>query len=227
MKQIFDQLQAEIAEICAQAGRDPRTVKVMAVSKTVGIPEVQQAIESGFHLFGENRLIGLEEKQQAFPDEQWHFIGNIQSRKIPAIVAHADMIHSVYQLSHLEAIDKAAKNAGKIQDILIEVSVSGEESKGGLEPAACQDFIEKALAFDSVRLRGLMTMAPQGDLTAARVCFEQLAQLRDALLRANEPLKTNHFDELSMGMSEDWREAVFAGATIVRIGRMIFSKEFE
>ena len=216
----------ELSRICASCGRDPRDVKVIAVSKTVGIDAVRAAVAAGAHDFGETALL-LAEKAAALPGETWHFIGNIQSRKIPEIVANATLVHSLYKESHLAKFDAAAQAVGKVQDVLLEVNVSGEESKSGLAPADVADVLAHAVEFSHIRVRGLMTMAPQGDLAVVRECFNGLAALRDQLRTQLSAEQAAAFNELSMGMSEDWREAVCAGATMVRIGRALFSDTFE
>ena len=216
----------EVDEVCKQAGRDPHEVLPIGVSKTVGTPEVALAISAGAHDFGENRPECLEEKSTAFPQENWHFIGNVQSRAIPHIVQHACLIHSVYQEHHIRAIEKAAAKLDKVQDILIEVNVSGEESKGGCVPADALALVKVALSCPHVRPRGLMTMAPQGDKHIAFETFTGLASLFRQIRQEIGENDSNTFTELSMGMSEDWREAIAAGATMIRVGRAIFSDSF-
>lgn len=225
--QQYQAVRDEVAARCRAVGRDPRDVKVVAVSKTVGVDEVAQVVEAGAHDFGENRPDGLAEKAVAFPRETWHFIGNIQSRRIPEIVRSASLVHSLYQEHHVSRFDAAAEALGKVQDVLLEVNVSGETQKSGLSPDDVPALLEHCGRFPHVRVRGLMTMAPQGDLAAARSCFEGLARLRDELRGGLDAERAGVFDELSMGMSDDWREAVAAGATIVRIGRAIFDETFE
>lgn len=222
----YESVLAEVAACCRLAGRDPREVRVVAVSKTVGLPEVGRAVRAGALDFGENRPDMLMEKARAFPEARWHFIGNVQSRRIPDIVAHACLVHSLCRERHLPKVDAAARKLGKVQDVLLEVNVSGEESKSGFEPAEVADVLARCSELSFVRVRGLMTMAAQGDLAAARECFEGLAGLRDDLRRRMDADRAAAFDELSMGMSEDWREAVGAGATIVRIGRALFDEQF-
>ncbi len=223
----YGEIAAEARRICIESGRDPDAVCVVAVSKTVGVETVAQAIAEGITAFGENRPDMLQEKQARFPEATWHFIGNIQSRRISDIVASADLIHSVFQARHLERIGQAASDLDKVQEILVEVNVSGEESKGGVVPDGLEPLIETALGLKSVRVAGLMTMAPQGDPAHAQACFEKLADLRDKMRdRFAERGIPLDLHELSMGMSEDWREGVRAGATIVRIGRAIFSDDY-
>ena len=192
--QHYQQTLEELARVCASCGRDPREVKVIAVSKTVDVPAISAAI---------------------------------QSRKIPEIVACATLVHSVCKEEHFAKFDQAAERLGKVQDILLEVNVSGEESKSGFTPDEAIHALQLAETFPHIAVRGLMTMAPQGNLDVARECFEGLAALRDALRSQLPSEQAARFNELSMGMSEDWREAVCAGATMVRIGRALFSDSFE
>ena len=225
--ELYQRTLADVAECCRAAGRDPRDVRVIAVSKTVSIDEIRVAIAAGAHDFGENRPDALAEKRACLPQQTWHFIGNVQSRRIPDIVRDAALVHSLYQMRHVHRFETVAAAAGKVQDVLLEVNVSGEQSKSGLAPADVAEMLAACEPCAHVRVRGLMTMAPQGDLQAARACFDELAHLRDELRRSLEPGRAAVFDELSMGMSEDWREAVAAGATIVRIGRALFDDAFE
>lgn len=225
-KQRYERVLEEVAACCRAAGRDPREVKVVAVSKTVGIDAIEEAVAAGALDFGENRPDALAEKRARLPQPTWHFIGNIQSRKIPGIVRDASLVHSLYQERHVRAFDAAAAALGKVQDVLLEVNVSGEQSKSGLAPADVRGMLAACAPFPHVRIRGLMTMAPQGDLLTARACFDGLAQLRDEVRRDLEADRAAAFNELSMGMSEDWREAIAAGATMVRIGRALFDDAF-
>ena len=226
-KERYERTVAEAAACCEACGRDPKSVVVVAVSKTVGADEVAEAIEAGAHDFGENRPDSLEGKRARFPQQTWHFIGNIQSRRISEIVASATLIHSLYQLRHAEKIDHAAAELSKVQDVLIEVNVSGEASKSGVAPAEAADLVRAVAALPHVSVRGLMTMAPAGDAQAAREAFAGLAELA-AQIRAQLPAEDAAvFTELSMGMSDDWREAVPLGATIVRVGRAIFSESYQ
>lgn len=222
-KESFERVAAELAEVCRACGRNPQDVTLVAVSKTVGLDAVESALQGGASDFGENRPDQLMGKADAFPQARWHFIGNIQSRRIRDIVGRAVLIHSLFEESHAAKIDRIAAERGIVQDVLIEVNVSGEDSKSGLEPAAVPAMLEACRGLDHVRVRGLMTMAPIGDMQVARETFEGLASLRAQLAAQMDGEEAAQFTELSMGMTDDWREAVPAGATIVRIGRAIFS----
>jgi pyridoxal phosphate enzyme (YggS family) len=216
----------QVRQACLDCGRDPDEVRLVAVSKTVDAARVQDAIDGGAQDFGENRPDQIMEKHAAYPQATWHFIGNVQSRRIRDIVPCAALIHSVCQPAHLAKIDAAAAACGKVQDILIEVNVSGEESKGGVAPEDLPAMLREAARCPQVAVRGLMTMAPQGDLEVARACFARLRDLRDAANANYLPAGMPLMSELSMGMSEDWRCAIAEGATIIRIGRAIFSEDF-
>lgn len=213
---------------CQQAGRAPEDVLLLAVSKTVDFDQVQEAIEGGARAFGENRPDELLRKQAHFPDVSWHFIGNIQSRRIHDIVSAADLIHSVSKADHLPKIDRAAAELGKVQPVLLEVNVSGEESKSGFSPSEVLTVVRDAAKLPSVAIRGLMTMAPRADEQAIQETFGGLARLRDDLQVQLDAAGIDvTLSDISMGMTEDWPQAIEHGTTIVRVGRAIFDSSFE
>ena len=223
----YQRIARDVRAVCDEAGRLPGEVVLVAVSKTVGVQEVALAIEAGARDFGENRPDQLMLKADAFPQVNWHFIGNIQSRRIRDIVGRATLVHSLFEESHARKIDEVARGRGIVQDVLLEVNVSGEQSKSGLAPADVQRMLDTCRGLANVRVRGLMTMAPQGDAEVARQTFEGLRELRDRL-RATMPAdEAATFEHLSMGMTEDWPEAIKEGATLIRIGRAIFNPDFE
>lgn len=222
----YQQVAEEVREVCRQCGRPADAVRLVAVSKTVGVEGAREALEAGARDFGENRPDQIAEKSRALPEARWHFIGNIQSRRIPEIVEAAALIHSLYQRRHAEKIDRAAEALGKVQDVLIEVNVSGEESKSGVAPDEALDLVRACAALPHVQVCGLMTMAPQGDKDVARATFAGLAALADDIRAQLLPEEAALFTELSCGMSEDWPEAIACGSTMVRVGRAIFSESF-
>lgn len=224
--QRYGQVASEVAECARQCGRDPKSVRVVAVSKTVDAPAVREAVAAGAHDFGENRPDSLLPKAQGLPGETWHFIGNVQSRRIPDIVSASSMVHSLYLARHIPKFEAAAAAQGKVLDVLVEVNVSGEQSKSGCASDEAAALVAACAASPHLRARGLMTMAPRGSAEEARACFEGLARLREEVRAQLNPQDAAVFDELSMGMSEDWREAVAAGATMVRIGRAIFDDAY-
>lgn len=224
----YQKVAAEVAEAAVAAGRAPEDVLLVAVSKTVGPEGVAEAIEGGARDFGENRPDQIVPKSAAFPEARWHFIGNIQSRRIHDIVSAAELIHSVSKEAHLAKIDAAAAAIGKVQRVMIEVNVSGEESKSGFAPAEVAGVIERAESLPHVRIEGLMTMAPRAQDEVIHTSFAGLrdleAKLNDQFAAEGAPYRLSG---LSMGMTEDWRRAVPLGTTIVRVGRAIFDDAFE
>lgn len=224
----YQRIRSELDEACRDAGRDPSEVLLLAVSKTVDVDAVAEALGAGAVAFGENRPDELVRKQAAFPQAQWHFIGNIQSRRIPDIVSAATLIHSVCKEAHLAKIDAAAAAARKVQRVLIEVNVSGEASKSGFAPDEVAGVIERAAGLEHVAIEGLMTMAPRAQHDAIEQTFSGLEDLERSLNdRFAEVGGGVRLSALSMGMTEDWREAVPRGTTIVRVGRAIFDDSFE
>jgi pyridoxal phosphate enzyme (YggS family) len=227
-KDRYIHVRKEVDVACTRAGRRPEEVLLLAVSKTVDLDQVQEAIEAGAHAFGENRPDELLRKSAAFPDQQWHFIGNIQSRRIPDIVSAADLIHSVSKAEHLAKIDRAAAKIDKVQPVLLEVNVSGESSKSGFHPSEVLSVIEEAAGLLAVRIQGLMTMAPRADEDAIESSFSGLVSLRDDLQRQLDDKGIDvTLSDISMGMTEDWPQAIERGSTIIRVGRAIFDSSFE
>ena len=201
-------------------------MKIIAVSKTVGADVVGEGIELGMTDFGENREKPFNEKLALYPQANWHFIGTLQSNKAKQVVGKACLIHSLDRPSLLHAIQKEAAKLGVVQDVHVEVSISGEESKGGIAPADLPAFLEELSSCANIRCRGLMTMAPRGDVETARETFAGLRILAAKMAEEFGGRDNISMNELSMGMSEDWPVAIEEGATMVRIGRKIFSEYF-
>jgi pyridoxal phosphate enzyme (YggS family) len=212
----------EVQDACARSGRDSASVRIIAVSKTVGLPEVAEAIACGIHDFGENRTTLFKEKHDAYPNERWHFIGSIQTNKVKDFVGKAELVHSVASAHALAAIDHRAELAQVCQSVLIEVNVSGEASKDGIAPSGLQELLEGATNLAHIQVRGLMTMAPAGDEGAARRTFSGLRDLMAQMQPHFEGAGNVRLWELSMGMSGDYSIAVEEGATILRIGRSVW-----
>ena len=213
-------IRRQVSDAADIVGRDPGDIAIVAVTKTVGIDEVRRALAAGISDFGENRVQEFLGKYGLFPDANWHFIGSLQTNKVKDVVGRACLIHSVDSLKLLEEIERRSSQAGVVQPVLLQVNVSGEESKHGFEPLDVKDALFDASHMASVEVRGLMTMAPLGRPERARGVFRGLRELQDSL-RAM-PLNGVELAELSMGMSGDFRIAVEEGSTIVRVGRAIF-----
>ena len=202
---------------------DLNKIKVIPVTKYVGAEEVNALISLGFDQFGENRIDVLKEKIILVPSKniKWDFIGNIQSRKIPEILAHANLIHSVGNLDIVNKINNCASQTNKIAKILIQVNVAEEPQKGGFSINEIKKQFASFLKLNSIKIVGLMAMAPQTeDLKLIRKTFNGLRELKDLLKKEAYP----EFNELSMGMSEDFEIAIQEGATILRIGSLFFKE---
>lgn len=218
----FEAVRRHVADAADCVGRAPEDVTIVAVTKTVGPEEVRKAIEAGVTHMGENRVQEFLGKWGLFPDIAWHFIGTLQTNKVKDIVGKAHLIHSVDSLRLLAEIDRRAADIGVVQPLLMQVNVSGEESKHGIRVADLADVLVEASHHSSVEVRGLMTMAPYARPEEVRWVFRELKEVRDSLREM--PLNGVELDDLSMGMTNDYRVAIEEGATIVRVGRAIFGR---
>lgn len=204
-----------------ESGRSRKDVLVIGASKTMPLERILFVRDNtDVKIFGENRVQELLEKYT--PDVRWHFIGQLQTNKVKYIVDKVELIHSVDRLSLLQEIDRQAKKHGKVQDILIEVNIGGEEKKGGVAPAEVIDFAKEVDKYPSVRLKGLMSVLPNVEKDALNAFYLQLSKLYDTLKQT----KLNNADirYLSAGMSNDYDVAVKYGANIVRLGRALFGE---
>lgn len=208
------------------ASHSDGTIPVLvAVSKTVGVEEIRHAYSLGIRDFGENRVQSALPKIEALrgdcPDIHWHMIGHLQRNKVKFVVGNFDLVHGVDSLRLAEEISARAASLGLVQKILLEVSISGEEAKFGLTPGEVREMAPALKGLGNIDVVGLMTMAPfdVGE-DVVRPVFAGLRELRDEINDSDAGLNLEH---LSMGMTDDYEIAVEEGATIVRIGRAIFS----
>jgi len=211
---------ADIETHAERAGRSRNAVRLIAVSKTVSVEAVLDAYAAGQRAFGENRPQELERKARALPtDCEWHMIGHLQKNKVRAVCRHAAWIHSVDSLGLLQRIDRIAGEEGRCPNVLIQVNVSGEDTKSGVSPADLPPLIDGAADCRNLVCSGLMTMAPFGvPEETLRQVFGDLRRLRDQLVAQGGP----QLPHLSMGMSGDYPVAIAEGATMVRIGTAVF-----
>lgn len=208
-----------IDEAARAAGRDPTTVKLVAVSKTKPADAVREAYAAGQRAFGENYAQELAEKAVLLadlPGIEWHFIGHLQSNKAKIIAAHAHVVHTVDSVGLARELGRRAAAAKRTLPVLVEVNVSGEPQKHGAAPSEVADVLAAIADQSALQVRGMMTMPPADDDAAARRAFETLVSLRN--LHGGPAL----LPELSMGMSSDLEIAIAAGATLVRVGTAIF-----
>lgn len=217
-------VQAQIAAACHKAGRDPKAVTLIAATKTRTDDMIRTAIAAGVPACGENRVQELlpHLETKAYAGAQIHFIGHLQTNKVRQVVGQVDMIHSVDSLRLAEAIEKQAAQLGIVQDVLLEVNIGREESKGGVLPEAVLALARAVKKLSHIRLRGLMCIPPAGrDLGENRAFFTQTRKLfvdTKGEIGDNDP----DMDCLSMGMSDDFSVAIEEGATMVRVGTALF-----
>lgn len=220
IKENLEYIREEIARAERAANIPLGTVKLLAVSKTFPVEDILMAYNCGQRMFGENRVQELEEKVSKLPkDIEWHLIGHLQSNKVAKAVELADYVHSVDSEKLLVKIDRIAKGKNKKPKILLELNISGEESKFGLHSSNIESCVAAALKCKNLELVGLMTMAPyQANDSELNRIFSTLRTERNRL----EQKFGTKLPELSMGMSSDFKIAIANGSTIVRIGTLIF-----
>lgn len=218
-----------IEEACARAGRSPEEVTLLGVSKTVGVEEVALAWQAGYRAFGENRPQELKRKLDGVAEHpemegvRFDMIGNLQTNKVNQVVGRVGLIHSISSAHLAEAVSKRSQTHGVVSRVLLEVNVSGEESKSGFSPDEVRSSLEGLLGLPGIEVCGLMTMAPAHDMDAARRTFSGLRELRDELREASG----RGLEVLSSGMSDDYPIAIEEGSTLVRLGRTVFSPSYE
>ena len=213
-----------MARAALAAGRKPEEVILVGASKMNGAAACREAIAAGIDALGENRVQEMRGKLEegAYEGAPLHFIGHLQRNKVRQVVGAASLIHSVSSLELLEEIDRQAEKCGLVQDILLEVNVGGEESKSGFAPGEVRRAAERARTRRHVRPLGLMTIPPvlresHGNLPFFQEVFRLYVDI-------SENLYDNEFKYLSMGMSDDFEDAIAAGATLIRVGSAIFGQ---
>jgi PLP dependent protein len=217
-----ERVRQRIARACERAGRDPGTVRLLAVSKTHGPDRIREVAACGVEWFGENRVQEAEAKMEYCPGSlHWHLIGHLQTNKVARAVRLFEMIHSVDSGKLLRAIDSAAGEAGKVLPVLIEVNVAGESTKYGVPPAELPALLDQGNGLMRTQVRGLMAIPPFAeDPEDVRPYFRALRELRD---RCEADLGFD-LPELSMGMSHDFEVAIEEGSTWIRVGSELFGQ---
>jgi hypothetical protein len=220
----LEHIRERIAQAAGKFGREPAEVTLVAVSKTVGVDAMRRAIAAGVTVFGESYLQEARTKiPQITGPVRWDFIGHLQRNKVRHAVVLFEMIHSVDSLSLAQEINLAAGKQGKKARVLVEVNVSGETTKSGINPEGADSLMQELISLPHLSIEGLMTMAPYSDDPEdARPLFSSLKQLQDALNERHGPAL--NLKELSMGMSSDFEIAIEEGSTMVRIGTAIFGE---
>ena len=223
IRENIKRVREEICDTALKCGRNPDEITLCAVTKTVDAAAAQEVLDSGVTVLGENRVQALLEKYEVLSDKpEWHLIGHLQTNKVKYIADKVSLIHSVESLRLAEEIDRRAKQAGKIQDILIEVNVSGEASKFGIAPEDTEKLLEEISGLGNICVRGLMTIAPLPEKEGENRKY--FSKLRDLFIDIQSKKYDNsNIDILSMGMSRDYKDAIKEGATIVRVGTALFN----
>jgi pyridoxal phosphate enzyme, YggS family len=218
----IQEIEQRLARACERAGRKREEVLLLGASKYANAEKIREAYQCGVRVFGESRAQDFLKKFEELKDLpiDWHFIGNLQTNKVKYIIDKVSLIHSLDRQSLAEEIEKRAERLGKVQDVLIEVNVGKEETKGGVYEEDLEKLFEYCLSLKNLRVLGLMAIPPYKEKPEeVRPYFVKLRKLKEKL----EDLYKIKLPHLSMGMSEDFEVAVEEGATIVRIGSAIFS----
>lgn len=220
----IENIRKNIDAACKRSGRDPKDVLLLAVSKTVDVDRIKVAVDCGLNILGENRVQEIMEKYEPMGENvKWHLIGHLQTNKVKYIIDKVELIHSVESIKLAEEINKQAKKHNLVMDVLVEVNMADEESKFGVKPEETEGFIRELALMDNIRVRGLMTVAPNVENGEEnRVYFRNMKQLLVDINAKN--INNINMDILSMGMTGDYETAVEEGATIVRVGTGIFGK---
>lgn len=217
----INQIKRNIQLACEQVHRSKDDITMVAVTKTVGNKEIKQLVDLGIENFAENRVDQLLEKKESFknyPYLKWHFIGNLQRRKIKLIIDEIDFFHALASIKVAEEIQKRSK---KLLPCFVQVNISGETTKHGLPKEEVELFIRQLSKYDRIQVIGLMTMAPlKASETELHNIFSQLKYLQMKI--ANLQLAYAPCTELSMGMSNDYGIAIQEGTTFIRIGSAVF-----
>jgi len=215
-------VRARIAEAALRSGRRPESVLLVAVTKTVGVDRIREAVACGLRVLGENRVQEARAKVPEVPGVTWHLIGSLQRNKVKEALGLFQVIHSVDSLGLAEEISRRAEGGSSSPlEALVQVNISGEPQKHGVPPEDAAGLLVQALRLPGLRVRGLMGMGPLvPDPEAARPYFRRLREVRD---RLRETLDVEGLEDLSMGMTDDFEVAIEEGATIVRVGRALFA----
>ncbi len=225
MKYRLESVKNRIRKLAIDCQRDPQSIRLVAVSKTMSTKRVKEAIDAGVEILGENYIQEAREKIDSLSSYpvSWHFIGHLQTNKAKYAVRLFDLIHSVDSLKLAVELNKQAKKIDKVQDILIQINVGQEVSKSGASPKEAFDLVKNIGRLENLCLRGLMTMPPFFNAPQkVRPYFSSLCDLRDRI-KAVMPTSVPA-NELSMGMTNDFEVAIEEGATLLRIGTAIFGE---
>ncbi|NIM03206.1 YggS family pyridoxal phosphate-dependent enzyme [bacterium] len=223
VRENLEKVEEKIRVKAELVGRNATEITLVAVTKTVEADRIEQAVAAGVNIIGESRVQEAKEKYGKVKSEViWHLVGHLQRNKAKDAVKIFDLIHSVDSAKLAKEIDKQARKIDKVQEILIEVNVAGEQSKYGLNPEGVITFLKEVSELPNLKIKGLMTMAPLYENPEdCRPCFRKLKELAEEIRAEN--IENVEMTYLSMGMSNDFEVAIEEGSNMVRIGRAIFA----
>lgn len=211
----------KISAATEKSGRKRSDVLLVAVTKTHPPEMINEAIKAGVTDIGENKPQEIRDKYDDVLKVNWHMIGHLQTNKVKYVVGKCVLIHSVDSVKLAEEIDRQARKIGIVQDILIEVNISGEETKSGINPEEIYEMLDIVRDFQNIRVRGLMTIAPKtNNSITSKLHFDNIHKLFVDIRQ--KKYDNISMDYLSMGMSGDYEQAIECGANIVRVGSAIF-----
>lgn len=225
IQQNLTSVQEQIKIICEKCGRSPDEITLVAISKTKPNDKILEAFSAGQIHFGENRAKELEDKMEQIKESEikWHFVGTLQTNKIKYMIDRVDWIESVHKKKALKEIEKRASRINRVINTCIQVNISDEDQKSGCDPEQLPQILDYAQSLKHVKVRGLMGMASfTDDMDKIRREFSQLRELREKHKSAYSGRV--ELEHLSMGMSNDFEEAIREGSTMVRIGTAIFGE---
>ncbi|MDR3271185.1 MAG: YggS family pyridoxal phosphate-dependent enzyme [Peptococcaceae bacterium] len=224
IKHNFESVRQRITEAALRAGRDPRDIKLLAVSKYQPLEVIAAAYQAGQTLFAESRVQEWQEKARQLPSAcAWHFVGRLQTNKVKYLDDRMSVLHSLDRFELLPELEKHGQRLGHIWTALLQVNIAEDPAKAGLPVADVQDFLAVLPDYPHVRVRGLMTIGRLGATPLETRGFFRALHQRRAIWQSQAPPGMD-LSELSMGMSDDFEIAVEEGATIVRIGRRVFAE---
>lgn len=224
VRENWEAVKEKITIFSQRAGRNPEDIKVIAVTKGVEVSKIEDAISLGLIYLGENRVQEALKKMPLLPEEvEWHFVGRLQRNKAKKVVEFFQYLHSLDSIDKGEELEKRARDLNKKLPVLIQVNLTGRETQGGVREEELLSLVYHIAQFSHLELRGLMTIGPVGgEEQEVRKIFSRLRELKEEVNR--EMPRITSFQELSMGMSDDFPWAILEGATMIRLGRAIFGE---
>ncbi len=226
IKENIEKIKLRVERAARKSGRDLKDIKIVAVTKTVDVARIMEAIDAGVTDIGENRVQELCKKYDIIGERcNWHLIGTLQTNKVRHVIDKVTLIHSLDRIELAEEIQKRAERIKRVVDVLVQVNVAKEETKSGIYVEQAYDFVKEVAKYGNIRIRGLMTIAPFAENPEeVRFVFRELHKLYIDISKENTD--NINMDYLSMGMSNDFEVAIEEGSNMVRIGTAIFGKRY-